>query len=101
MDAPFEAPQDYVTSGRTSEIVPLDGMEFTSLSPGGTAIGYRGDENDLDADGQGYFWKWDQTPNQEVTINIEVGEVAVVPVPAALWLFGSAVLGLVGVRRWR
>jgi hypothetical protein len=29
----------------------------------------------------------------------KIGEVAVVPVPAAVWLFGSGLLGLVGVAR--
>ena len=32
---------------------------------------------------------------------VRSGDVAAVPVPAAVWLFGSALMGLLGVRRWR
>ncbi|MBI5783055.1 MAG: VPLPA-CTERM sorting domain-containing protein, partial [Gammaproteobacteria bacterium] len=30
---------------------------------------------------------------------VRPGDVAVVPVPAAVWLFGSGLLGLIGVAR--
>ncbi len=33
------------------------------------------------------------------TLQAKLGEVTVVPVPAAVWLFGSGLLGLVGVAR--
>jgi len=35
----------------------------------------------------------------KLTINTSQGSVGVVPVPAAVWLFGSALLGLAGIRR--
>lgn len=47
-----------------------------------------------DADfGASSTWK-----NQTLTLNL-VGEVVPVPVPAAVWLFGSALIGLIGSRR--
>ena len=36
--------------------------------------------------------------NQQLTLNL-VGNVSAVPVPGAVWLFGSAVMGLIGVGR--
>ena len=34
-----------------------------------------------------------------VLLNVGVGEISVVPVPAAVWLFGTALLGFVGIAR--
>lgn len=36
--------------------------------------------------------------NQQLTLNL-VGNVSAVPVPGAVWLFGSAVMGLIGMGR--
>lgn len=59
-------------------------LEFTALSTGifTVAIG------DFDGDGTGPF-----------NYSLELTEVSAVPVPAAVWLFGSALIGLVGLRR--
>ena len=39
------------------------------------------------------------TTNQLVLDNLKVSSVSTVPVPAAVWLFGSGLLGLVGIAR--
>jgi hypothetical protein len=43
----------------------------------------------------------DWGPSGVVYDNLSVGEVSAVPVPAAAWLFGSALMGLIGVSRRR
>jgi hypothetical protein len=43
------------------------------------------------------LWDMDDFPNQNALSNISAYHV--VPVPAAVWLFGSALIGLVGLRR--
>lgn len=52
----------------------------------GTLDGYQGFDGK-----QNMFFAWAVTP----------GEVTAVPLPAAAWMFGSALLGLIGVRRSR
>jgi len=47
--------------------------------------------------GQNTEWALDITMNNDVTTNV----TTVVPVPAAVWLFGSGLIGLVGVARRR
>jgi hypothetical protein len=53
-----------------------------------------------------YFFNGHQVPASELFTTLHAwavhdGDVAAVPVPAALWLFGSGLLGLVGVARRR
>lgn len=43
----------------------------------------------------------DWGPSGVVYDNLSVGEVSAVPVPAAAWLFGSALMGLMGISRRR
>ena len=41
------------------------------------------------------------TDNVTISGNISFDEVSAVPVPAAVWLFGTALIGLVGLSRRR
>lgn len=64
----------------------------------------------MDTDGEGPLLLWHGVQNVRQGIATEIGEISlengiltvettVVPVPAAVWMFGSALLGLIGVRR--
>ena len=44
---------------------------------------------------------WIQDPNFHTFDNIVVNPVSPVPLPAAVWLFGSALIGFVGLGRRR
>ena len=90
--APLGRPQDveYVPPPNpfvpgTYVVTPLD-VDFTSLDTGGTAL---------------YFRQEQDVPQQEISINITIGKVAMVPVPATAWLFGSGLLGLLAMKRKR
>ena len=43
----------------------------------------------------------DWAPSSVFYDNLSFAEVSAIPVPAAVWLFGSGLLGLVGVARRR
>jgi hypothetical protein len=55
---------------------------------------YDGTGSCYDTTGQGDF-----TPECNILTSVWVGGGTVVPVPAAVWLFGSGLLGLIGVAR--
>jgi len=57
--------------------------------------------NTVDSSGNGSFTTVSVSANATVTSVYTVAAVTEVPVPAAAWLFGSAILGLVGVARRR
>ncbi len=51
-----------------------------------------------DTSGNGYATTVDLTPNGPVVTNLS-SQVTVTPIPAAAWLLGSGLMGLVGIRR--
>lgn len=76
-----------------------------SLSQTSSALSFNADliytsgtlMNDLDLPG---YRRLEGTQfNDTAQLRAKLGQVAVVPVPAAAWLFGSGLLGLVGVAR--
>ena len=54
----------------------------------------------LDFSSTAYDDNWGNTDRIYVT-NFSITEVSAVPVPAAVWLFGSGLLGLIGIARRR
>jgi len=73
-------------------------LTFTALNAGSTTVTVR------DSLSPGGGWSPDQAPTDNTTTMFyEAGNVnvQVVPIPAAVWLFGSGLLGLVGVARRR
>jgi hypothetical protein len=82
-------------TGTNSASFDIAVLTFTALSPGLSAldisVGLFGNGSDrLWADASGFV---DTMPD------FKDGSVTVVPVPAAVWLFGSGLLGLIGVAR--
>lgn len=79
VNACIQAPFD---TGR----VDPDGVVFSSLTTGGTGTLFHQDA---------------AFPNTQTTMVFTIGNEVAVPVPAAAWLFGSALLGLAGIGRKR
>ncbi|MBI3774214.1 MAG: hypothetical protein HY273_01435 [Gammaproteobacteria bacterium] len=69
-------------------------LEFFSLSPSSTSSGGKAVVNQFGDLASSTMGKWTIDPTGTATYT-----VSAVPVPAALWLLGSAMVGLVGVAR--
>ena len=69
-------------------------LEFISSSPNGVAT-YRNNY----ADGAYIFQGKPKTSGYDIPFRTYYDDTATVPVPAAVWLLGSGLLGLVGIRR--
>lgn len=83
------------TGGWTTSAYGLSSsLEFFSLTPSSTSSGGKAVVNQFGDIATGTMGKW--TISSTGTVKYEVSAV---PVPAALWLLGSAMVGLVGVAR--
>lgn len=94
----FSSANIAVTSG--------DILAFALLSPFGEGFGVQTDYlgayaggNRFSQIGDGTAW-FNNTPNADLTFSTYV-DVSPVPVPAAVWLFGTALLGLIGISKRR
>lgn len=65
----------------------LLGLSFGILNPGSYTLQVTGNTFGSTTDSHSYSG------------NLSIGNVAAVPVPAAVWLFGSAIAGLIGISR--
>jgi hypothetical protein len=105
----------YNNLGNTAGSSILGNVSFTDATPGG------GTESFLNVQSYGYYWYGEEyASNDEIawafyagiglqtayykrvsnySWAVRAGDVSTVPVPAAAWLFGTALLGLVGVKR--
>jgi hypothetical protein len=68
-----------VTCGNTCEVGDSFTLDYNAVVPSGSFIGVA----------------------YQFHITGTIGEQTVIPIPAAVWLFGSGLLGLVGVARRR
>ena len=70
-----------------------------------TYIYWSATEDALDADKAWYFdmGSGDQDTNEKINFTlawaVQSGDVGAVPIPPALWLFGTGLLGLIGMAR--
>ena len=88
------------TSGSMTNINPADGTS-PQLTLAGTTLDDAGNATIVSVSNVGTGWgSFAGTPYSEVW-SVTFTETAVIPVPAAVWLFGSGLLGLVGVARRR
>jgi len=99
-------------AGDVIDIVDLEGRASTSdggiLAAGliyvfdsSTFIDNSPDNYPFTADPQHtLFFIWEQSDTSEMRFDV-AGVVSAVPIPASLWLFGSGLIGLVGIARRR
>jgi len=79
-----------------------DPLEFLFLVTGGDAAGLYGSLGGIILTGAGFGGSWATSFSSAPFASVsDVGTVGVVPVPAAIWLFGTALIGLVGLSKRR
>lgn len=74
--------------------------EFGLVTVGFNATGPSGGPTPLDLEVEGGFWAGEEM-DERISVDTRSGSVTVVPVPIAVWLFGSALLALGGFTRFR
>ena len=80
---------------------PNGGNNFCGLTTLNSPLDVAFNSNTVDATGNGVITSVLSNGNStsNITFSVSAAPVSSVPVPAAAWLFGSALLGLGGVRR--
>ncbi|HSH29273.1 MAG TPA: VPLPA-CTERM sorting domain-containing protein [Thiohalobacter sp.] len=105
----FSDPGNTITSGANSLNLGTDGKYFAVGVSMDSGVSWTFD-NDNPTNLQGNNWKlfFETASGTQTTVQIDAtpyspstGPATVVPVPAAVWLFGSGLLGLVGIARRR
>jgi hypothetical protein len=104
----------YNNLGNTAGSSILGNVSFTDATPGGGTESFLNVQSDVYWYGEEYApsdlnaWAFHTVDGYQniITKNVtyhswavRAGDVSTVPVPAAAWLFGTALLGLVGVKR--
>lgn len=95
MIAAVEANRSLISEER---IAQLEAMRTVQFGIGEQALGM---SYDVAADGYNFVDKWhlDDDSARHLGIQMATAYINSVPVPAAVWLFGSGLLGLIGVAR--
>jgi len=110
-DGPFNAATVYFTQvggtwyaslnpGGTSDLTlgntTTFGFYFYDASTGSTNTGY---DVSVTTPNEAYILTDDQSGGSSTGMKVSVSDVRPVPIPGALWIFGSGLIGLVGIRR--
>jgi len=90
MDAPDNTPTSVIFNGTLANGATVSQTFSVNGTPGTQVFSFGSDFNNL------VSAKWEQTPYAHQFDNVDVTPT---PIPAAAWLLGSGLLGLVGVRR--
>ena len=104
----------YNNLGNTAFSSITSNVSFTDATPGGGTVSFLNVQSDKYWYGDEFFpntndaWSFDSTDGDQSDDSkidssyawaVRDGDVSPVPIPAAVWFFGSALLGLAGVKR--